>query len=535
MVMASKTFSFTFVYINLLSKKDIMIGLPKLKYVKDQLCSSCELSKAKRSSFKTKDVPSSKGQLNLLHMDLYLQAQVITVRTDRGTKFLNKTLHAYFKEEGIEHQTSTPQTPEPNGVVESRNHTLVEVAQTMLSTAKLPLFFWAEAIATECYTQNRSIIIPTHEKTAYHIINGRKPSIRHLHIFSCTCYLTRDGENFDKMKEKGDPCILVDDLTKSKDIEFTTENPIDSVDYDNSSPRSPKYKIISSAIHHLRHNKSWISNSVLCMYDEFFTAWYFKCSTSLLLPPNSAQTRTYNYNDYSPYNRTVTAEENNTDNQAKIQVDNAHVDDNEFYNVFSTPVREEAESSSRYVDPSNMHTFYQPHQSEHQWTKDHPLSQVRGNPSKPMQTRRQLATDHEMCMFALIVSTAEQKNIKEAMADSTWIEAMQDELHQFDKLQVWELIDKPFGKKVIKLKWLWKNKKDEDQTIDVKTTFLNGPLKEEVYVAQPDGFVDPDHPEKVYHLRKALYRLKQAPRAWTSDPPIPKSLEWKTGRPNKLP
>nr|GEW80588.1 hypothetical protein [Tanacetum cinerariifolium] len=133
-------------------------------------------------------------------------------------------------------------------------------------------------------------------------------------------------------------------------------------------------------------------------------------------------------------------------------------------------------------------------------TRNHPLEQVHGNSSRPVQTRRQLVTDPEMCMYALIVSTAEPKNIKEAMADSTWIEAIQEELYQFDRLQVWELIDKPFGKMVIRLKWLWKNKKDEDQT--------------EVYVAQPDGFVDPDHPEKVYQLRKALYGLKQAPRAW---------------------
>ncbi|GJV39370.1 hypothetical protein Tco_1417810 [Tanacetum coccineum] len=77
-----------------------------------------------------------------------------------------------------------------------------------------------------------------------------------------------------------------------------------------------------------------------------------------------------------------------------------------------------------------------------------------------------------MCMFALTVSTAEPKTIKEAMADSEWIEAMQEELHQFDKLQVWELVDKPFGKNVIKLKWLWKNKKDEDQTEHVENGIL---------------------------------------------------------------
>nr|GEY71392.1 hypothetical protein [Tanacetum cinerariifolium] len=219
-----------------------------------------------RSSFKSKAVPSSKGRLNLLHMDLCgpmrvasingkkyilviiddysrytwtlilrsndetpevlkefltmiqrnLKALVITVRTDRGTEFLNKTLNAFFKEEGIKHQTLTARTPEQNGVVERRNRTLVEVARTMLSASQLPLFFWAEAIATACYTQNRSIIIPTHRKTPYHIINDRKPSIKHLHIFCCICYITRDGENLDKMKEKGDQCILVGYSTQSK-------------------------------------------------------------------------------------------------------------------------------------------------------------------------------------------------------------------------------------------------------------------------------------------------------------------------------
>ncbi|GJW94846.1 hypothetical protein Tco_0174518 [Tanacetum coccineum] len=122
------------------------------------------------------------------------------------------------------------------------------------------------------------------------------------------------------------------------------------------------------------------------------------------------------------------------------------------------------ESSSRNIDNTDGHSF-QLQNHDYRWTRDHPLEQVRGNPTMPVQTRRQLATDPEMCMFALTVSIIEPKKIKEAMADSPWIEAMQDELHQFDRLKVWELVDKPFGKMVIKLKWLWKNKKDEDQTV----------------------------------------------------------------------
>ncbi|GJR20448.1 retrovirus-related pol polyprotein from transposon TNT 1-94 [Tanacetum coccineum] len=133
-----------FNYINLLSKKDIMIGLPKLKYVKDQLCSSCEVSKAKRISFKTKAVPSSKGSLNLIHMDLCGPMHITSIN---GKKYI-LTLHAYFKEEGIKHQIVTPRTPEHNGIVERRNRTLVEATRTMLSPSKLPLFFWAEAITT---------------------------------------------------------------------------------------------------------------------------------------------------------------------------------------------------------------------------------------------------------------------------------------------------------------------------------------------------------------------------------------------------
>nr|GFC47936.1 hypothetical protein [Tanacetum cinerariifolium] len=104
----------------------------------------------------------------------------------------------------------------------------------------------------------------------------------------------------------------------------------------------------------------------------------------------------------------VHSKENNND-QAK---EGEHVQDDEFTNPFCAPAQEEAESSSQNIGNSNVPTFIQPQVSEYRWTKDHPLEQVRRNPSRPVQTRRQLATDLKMCMYALTVSTAEPKKLK---------------------------------------------------------------------------------------------------------------------------
>nr|GFA63776.1 hypothetical protein [Tanacetum cinerariifolium] len=146
--------------------------------------------------------------------------------------------------------------------------------------------------------------------------------------------------------------------------------------------------------------------------------------------------------------------------------ENNEVADDEFINIFSTPVQDKGETSSRHVDSSNMHTFYQRYLSEQRWTKDHPLEQVNGNPSKSVRTRHQLESDAEMCMFALTVSQTEPKNIKEAMAYSACIESMQEELYQFDRLDIWELVDRLLCTNVINLKWLWKNKRNEENTVN---------------------------------------------------------------------
>nr|GEV00734.1 retrovirus-related Pol polyprotein from transposon TNT 1-94 [Tanacetum cinerariifolium] len=397
-----------FDYINLLSKKDIMIGLPKLKYVKDQLCSSCEMSKAKRSSFKTKVVPSLKGRLNLLHIDLCGPMQVESIN---GKKYI------LIKEKGD------------------------------------------SCIMVGYSTQSKG----------YRVYNKRTRLIlESIHI------------RFDEFKEMSETSV---DITLHASSSNDKRRQIMT-----TLASRPNYKMfpIDTTVP-LQEELDLLFGP---LYDEFFTTGTLSINESSSPNNNSSQQDTqptvniYPLTEPITLTTTVHAEEN-VDNQAKIQLDNAHVDDNEFYNVFSTPVREEAESFS------------------------HP----------------------EMCMFVLTVSTAEPKNIKEEIIDSAWIEAMQEELYQFNRLQVWELVDKPFGKTeeginfkesfapVARLEAVWifityvAHKSFPIYQMDVKMEFLNGPLKEEVYVAQPDGFVDPNHLEKVYRLRKALYGLKQALRA----------------------
>ncbi|GJU71696.1 retrovirus-related pol polyprotein from transposon TNT 1-94 [Tanacetum coccineum] len=247
-------------------------------------------------------------------------------------------------------------------------------------------------------------------------------------------------------------------------------------------------------------------------------------STSTIIaadtPPLNIQTTPETTSQAPTQVPTITASENI--NQVETNKENAHVEEDEFINIFSTPVQEREETSSRHVDSSNMHTFYQRHPSEHHWTKDHPVEQVIGNPSQSIRTRRQLEIDGEMCMFVLTVSRTEPKNIKEVIADSTWIEAMQEELHQFDRLYAqkeginFEESFAPVARlEAVRLFIAYASHESFPvYQMDVKTTFLYGPLKEEVYVNQPDGFVEPYHPDHVYHLKKALYGLKQAPKAW---------------------
>nr|GEZ17569.1 retrovirus-related Pol polyprotein from transposon TNT 1-94 [Tanacetum cinerariifolium] len=299
------------------------------------------------------------------------------------------------------------------------------------------------------------------------------------------------------------------------------------------------------------------------MYDD-----YIGGQPSATLRTNSPAQAHQDVNELNSQQQHVQQQGNQASLQPKIIADNvpnAMFDANTFVNPFVTSSTSAAESSSsQYVDPSNMHTFYQPYPHEFQWTKDHPLEQVIREPSRPVLTKNQLQTDGDMCIYTLTVRTMEPKNVKEAMIDPAWIESMQEELLQFKRMDVWVLVPTPDNISPLTLKWIFKNKNDEENTIiqnksrlvvrgyrqeegldfeesftpiarmeairiflayvahksftvfqmDVKTAFLHGTLKEDVYVCQPEGFIDADHPTHVYKLKKALYGLKQAPRAW---------------------
>nr|GEZ01205.1 retrovirus-related Pol polyprotein from transposon TNT 1-94 [Tanacetum cinerariifolium] len=240
--------------INDLAKNDLVTGLPKLKYHKEHLCPSCEQGKSKKASYPPKPVPNSKQRLHLLHMNLcglmrvksingkryvlmivdgyshytwvdflrskdeapeemkiflkkitvLIQAPVIIVSTKNSTKFKNQVIQEYFNSVGISHQAFSVRTPQQNRVVERRNRTLVEAARTMLIFFHAPLFLWAKAITTPCYTQNCSIIHRRFNKTPYDLINSEKLKISFLHVFGALCYPKNDREDIRKLGAKDD-------------------------------------------------------------------------------------------------------------------------------------------------------------------------------------------------------------------------------------------------------------------------------------------------------------------------------------------
>ncbi|GJS46406.1 retrovirus-related pol polyprotein from transposon TNT 1-94 [Tanacetum coccineum] len=511
--------------INKLAKQNLVIGLPSLVYSKHKPCSSCEKGRHYKASFKTKQTSSIKKCLHLLYMDLFgpviprsinhekytivivdeysrytwvyfwkkkSQApktimsfikrvenqnniKVKQLRTDNGTEFRNSILVNFCDEKGISQNFSSPYTPEQNGVAKRKNRTLIEAVRTMLSRYVFSKQYWTEAVATACYTQNKSTIVTRHLKTPYEIFCKRIPNINFLHVFGCPVYIHNHKDHLGKFNEKANDGYLLG------------------------------YSLVSKAFRVFNTRRQQTEETYHIRFDE------------------------------SP----------NTIKFSKPSVDNINIAEIKIY------------PPDEYLHP------YEP------WSQDKhtELVNIIGNPEAGMLTRamaKQLsdASTHE-CLFVDFLSKEEPKMVSEALMHPGWVDAMQDELNHFAKNKVWTLVPAPYGKTIIGLKWVFKNERDEtgiiiknkarlvaqgynqqegidyDETfalvarleatriflafatymnfivyqMDVKSAFLNGKLKEEVYVKQPPGFESNEFPNYVCKLDKALYGLKQAPRA----------------------
>ncbi|GJR30410.1 retrovirus-related pol polyprotein from transposon TNT 1-94 [Tanacetum coccineum] len=535
-----------FDYITSLAKQGLVRGLPKLKYQKDHLCSACALGKSKKHFHKPKAEDSIQEKLYMLHMDLwwanedskyhwekiytvYLNATVRNIRTDNGTKFVNQTLRAYYEEIGISHQISVARTPQQNDVVEIRNHTILEVDRTMLIFSKAP-----------------------------------KPDLSYLHVFCALCYPTNDDEDLGKLKPKADIGIFVGYAPAKKAFRIYNKRTrliIETihVDFDEltsmtseqfSSGPGPKpmntRTISSGLVQNIPSSTPWdkLYNKVT-LFDVIKYLNPPPCVdlqvSDVITPEPAVSTSTPSSTtidqDASSTNTSQTNQETPSPfipigvKQADHDIKVTHMDNNPYVD-FLIPEPSSKESSSQVVIPNNVNSVNQPPEHINKWIKDDPIDNVIGDPSRLVSTRHQLQDEALFCYFDAFISSVEPK--------------------------MWELVPHPNHVMIITLKWIYKVKLDElggvlknkarlvargyhqeegidfeesfapvarleairifiafaahmnmiVYQIDVKTAFLSGILREEVYVSQPDGFVDPENPNHVYKLKKALYGLK---------------------------
>ncbi|GJW70892.1 putative ribonuclease H-like domain-containing protein [Tanacetum coccineum] len=542
-----------------------------------------------------KPVPNSKQRLHLLHMDLcgpmriasingkryvlvivddysrYTWSPVIIIRTDNGTEFKNQILKEYFDSVGISHQASSVRTPQQNGVVERRNRTLVEAARTMLIFSRAPLFLWAEAIATACYTQNRSIIHRYFNKTPYELINGRKPDISFLHVFGALCYPKNDREDIGKLGAKGDIGFFIGYSADScayrslhrrttKKIMETmnvTFDELSAMAFEQSSSKPGPQRMTSGQISSgldLTYAPSTITTQkptegeldllFEAMYDDYIGG---QPSSAPRTAPDAQAPQALQ----TPTATTTTADTAPTPTNSSSQATNCP---NSSQDVDELETQQHGQHQPATIADNVPNAMFDrirllnslciPQSTS--YAESFILNILIGEPSRPVLTRNQLRSDGDMCMYALTVSTVEPKNVKEAMTDPAWIESMQEELLQFKRLDVWVLVPLPDNIKpltvpsrgrnrfyfflkntasLLMLEWKLQDIFGYADTrksfivfqMDVKTAFLHGTLKEDVYVCQPEGFIDAEYIQPcLLVFKEGHYKgLKQAPRAGT--------------------
>ncbi|GKE29310.1 retrovirus-related pol polyprotein from transposon TNT 1-94 [Tanacetum coccineum] len=446
------------------------------------------------------------------NIQVRLKATVRNVRTDNGTEFVNQTLREWYENVGITHQTSVARTPQQNGVVERRNRTLVEVARTMLIFSKAPLFLWAEAINTACYTQNRSLIRLRYNKTPYELMQDKKPDLSFFHVFGSLCYPTNDHDDLELGLHYMNPATSSIGLGSN----LVSQQPC-------LPPKRDDWDRLFQP-----------------MFDE-----YFNPPPITVSPIQEAAALRAEVLADSPVSTSIDQDAPSTSipsSQEHVQypiISQGFEESPKIPTFHDDPLNESpSEDSTPQESLSNVRQIHTPFEHLGRWIKDHPIANAIGDPSRSVSTRKQLETDAMWCYFDAFLTLVEPKNFKQAMTEPSWINAMQEEIHEFERLEIYKvktdesggvlknkgrLVAQGFRQEegidfeesftpVARIEAIHKNM--TIYQMDVKMAFLNGELKEEVYVSQPEGFVDQDNPSHVYKLKKALYGLKKSPRAW---------------------
>ncbi|GJS70291.1 retrovirus-related pol polyprotein from transposon TNT 1-94 [Tanacetum coccineum] len=447
--------------INHLARHGLVRGLPKLKFEKDHLCSACALGKSSKKPHKPKSEDTNQEKLYLLHMDLCgpmrvasvngkkyilvivddysrftwvkclrskdeapifiinflkmiqvrLKETVRRIRTDNGTEFVNQTLREYYEKVGISHETSVARSPQQNGVVERRNRTLIEAARTMLIYAKAPLFLWAEAVATACYTQNRSMIRQRHGKTPYELLHDKPPDLSYLHVFGALCYPTNDSENLGKLQPKADIGIFIGYAPTKKAFRIynrRTRRIIETihVDFDELTAMASEHSSSGPALHEM--TPVTISSGLVPnppsstpfvppsrsdwdllfqpMFDESLNPppYVDLQAPEVIAPIPEVVAPEHAVSTGSPSSTTVDQDAPSPKDNHDIEV--AHMGNDPYFGIPIPEVTSDQSSSSDVI-----HTIVPPdHQvSAHnsKWTKDHPLENIIGDLDRPLCKR----------------------------------------------------------------------------------------------------------------------------------------------------
>ncbi|KAJ9539166.1 hypothetical protein OSB04_031899 [Centaurea solstitialis] len=510
-----------YTYLDRLVKERLVSGIPMIKFEPDQLCSGCAQGKMKRASH-----PQN----------------------------LNKGPNLR-----ITQTFSAARTPEQNGAVERRNRTLVEAARSMLAQSQLPQYLWAEAVNTACYTQNRSIIHRRFGKTPYHVLFGRIPNIDYFKVFGCPCFVLNETENRGKFGPKSDEMIFVGYSDCS--VAYRVFNKRSRVVYESVNVKFDPFVELSSNADASTSTSSSsdppatsseLDSLFEYFYDDLYGTNQISSSTvGISSTPSSSTTPSSEVSPTSsipcsdlpsivssPSSSPTVMDTSNPDIiiDSHDQSSSHEVVHNDSIPDWHEPLTVHPTSTDTILEPSSVNNQTPlPHTVK--WTKDHPIDLIIGDPTSGVQTRAASANE---CNFSVFLSNIEPTRVSDALQDSDWVTAMQEELNQFEALKNANNIIVRNKARLVAKGYRQQEGIDYDETfapvarleairmflayaaykdftvfqMDVKTAFLYGHLKEEVYVAQPEGFVHKEHPDYVYVLDKALYGLKQAPRAW---------------------